>query len=79
MAQRLTLQFHYHFNYAVGCFIGLERLFEESKESYDETLEASSEGWYDGAHNSVPWMDYFRGAVLRAYSKWQSKCWPWLS
>ena len=33
MAQRLTLQLLYHFNYAVGRFIGLERLFEESREN----------------------------------------------
>ncbi len=39
MARLLTLQLLYHFDYAVGRFISLERIFEESKESYYETLE----------------------------------------
>ena len=39
MARLLTLQLLYHFDYAVGRFISLERLFEESKETYYETLE----------------------------------------
>lgn len=34
MARLLTLQLLYHFGYAVGRFISLERIFEESKESY---------------------------------------------
>ncbi|MGL6204267.1 MAG: Fic family protein, partial [Giesbergeria sp.] len=45
MARLLTLQLLYHFDYAVGRFISLERIFEESKESYYETLEASSQRW----------------------------------
>ena len=45
MARLLTLQLLYHFDYELGRFISLERIFEESKESYYETLEASSQGW----------------------------------
>ena len=40
MARLLTLELLYHFDYTVGRFISLERIFEESKESYYETLEA---------------------------------------
>ncbi len=53
----------YHFDYAVGRFISLERLFEESKETYYETLEASSQGWHDGQHDSMPWLNYFWGVL----------------
>lgn len=69
MARLLTLQLLYHFDYAVGRFISLERIFEESKESYYETLEASSQGWHEGEHNIAPWLDYFWGALLRAYKE----------
>jgi hypothetical protein len=48
MARLLTLQSLYHFDDAVGSFISLERIFEQSKESYYETLEASSQGWHEG-------------------------------
>jgi Fic family protein len=73
MARLLTLQLLYHFDYAVGRFISLERIFEESKESYYETLEASSQGWHEGEHNIAPWLDYFWGALLRAYKEFEER------
>jgi CRP-like cAMP-binding protein len=51
----------------------LERIFEESKESYYETLEASSKGWHEGDHNIAPWLDYFWGALLRAYKEFEER------
>ena len=73
MARLLTLQLLYHFDYAVGRFISLERIFEESKESYYETLEASSQGWHEATHNIAPWLDYFWGALLRAYKEFEER------
>ena len=73
MARMLTLQLLYHFDYAVGRFISLERIFEESKESYYETLEASSQGWHDGVHDIAPWLNYFWGALLRAYKEFEER------
>lgn len=73
MARLLTLQMLYHFNYAVGRYISLERIFEESKESYYETLEASSQGWHNATHNIAPWLDYFWGALLRAYKEFEER------
>ena len=73
MARLLTLQLLYHFDYVVGRFISLERIFEESKESYYETLEASSQGWHAAVHNIAPWLDYFWGALLRAYKEFEER------
>ena len=73
MARLLTLQLLYHFDYAVGRFISLERIFEESKESYYETLETSSQGWHEGAHDVTPWLNYFWGALLRAYKEFEER------
>lgn len=73
MARLLTLQLLYHFDYAVGRFISLERIFEESKENCYETLEASSQHWHDAAHNVAPWLDYFWGALLRAYKEFEER------
>jgi Fic family protein len=73
MARLLTLQLLYHFDYAVGRFISLERIFEESKESYYETLEASSQNWHKAAHDISPWLDYFWGALLRAYKEFEER------
>ncbi len=73
MARLLTLQLLYHFDYAVGRFISLERIFEESKDSYYETLETGSQGWHEGAHDSAPWLDYFWGVLLRAYKEFEER------
>jgi Fic family protein len=73
MARLLTLQLLYHFDYAVGRFISLERIFEESKESYYETLEASSQHWHEEKHDVAPWLDYFWGALLRAYKEFEER------
>jgi Fic family protein len=73
IARLLTLQLLYHADYAVGRFISLERIFEESKESYYETLEASSQRWRKAAHNIAPWLDYFWGALLRAYKEFEER------
>jgi Fic family protein len=73
MSRLLTLLLLYHFDYAVGRYISLERIFEETKEGYYETLEASSQGWHQGQHDAKPWLDYFWGALLRAYREFEER------
>ncbi len=72
-ARLLTLMLLYHFGYEVGRYISLERIFEESKETYYETLEASSKDWHEGKHNSFPWLRYFWGTLLRAYQEFEDR------
>ena len=73
VARLVTLLLLYQCDYAVGRYISLERIFEESKESYYETLEASSQGWHEGQHDVRPWLDYFWGALLRAYREFEER------
>ena len=73
MSRLLTMQLLYHFGYAAGRVISLERIFEESKESYYETLEASSQGWHEARHDTAPWLQYFWGALLRAYKEFEER------
>lgn len=63
----------YQFDYAVGRYISLERIFEESKEGYYESLEASSQGWHEAQHNARPWLDYFWGTMLAAYKEFEDR------
>lgn len=70
-ARLLTLLLLYHFDYHVGRYISLERIFEESKETYYEALEKSSQGWHEGEHDIMPWMTYFWGVILRAYKEFE--------
>lgn len=73
VARLLTLLLLYHFDYQVGRYISLERIFEESKETYYETLEKSSKGWHQGEHDVFPWMNYFWGVLLRAYREFEER------
>ena len=73
VARLLTLTLLYHFDYQVGRYISLERVFEETKESYYETLEKSSQGWHEGKHDVHPWLNYFWGALTRAYREFEER------
>jgi Fic family protein len=72
-ARLVTLMLLYHAGYEVGRYISLERVFEESKASYYETLERSSRGWHDGAHDALPWLTYCWGVLLRAYREFEER------
>ena len=69
----LTLLLLYHFDYWVGRYISLERIIEESKETYYEALEASSQDWHSGKHDVHPWLRYFWGMLLRAYREFEER------
>ncbi|HVC95075.1 MAG TPA: Fic family protein [Pirellulales bacterium] len=67
VARLLSLLLLYQAGYEVGRYVSLERTVEESKESYYDTLGASSQSWHEGQHDFAPWRDYFLGTVLAAY------------
>jgi Fic family protein len=48
----------YHLSYEVGRYISLERLIEQNKARYYETLEQSSQGWHEGKHDPWPYINY---------------------
>jgi len=73
MARLLTLLLLYQSSYEVGRYISLERIIEESKETYYESLEASSQGWHESRHDSLPWLRYIWGVVLRAYGEFEER------
>jgi Fic family protein len=72
-ARLLTLMLLYHFDYEVGRFISLERIFEESRETYYQSLEASSQKWHESRHDFKPWLNYFWGVILRAYREFEER------
>jgi Fic family protein len=73
IARLLTLLLLYHFDYNVGRYISLERIFEESGQTYYDALESSSQGWHDGNHDAAPWLGYFWGVLLRAYAEFEER------
>lgn len=72
-ARLLTLLLLYHFDYRVGRYVSLERIIEESRDTYYEALGRSSEGWHDGLHDAHPWLRYFWGTLIRAYGEFEER------
>ena len=74
MARLLTLLLLYKAGYEVGRFISLERIVEQTKESYYDTLYISSQFWHEGEHNLLPWWEYFLGVMLlSAYREFEQR------
>jgi hypothetical protein len=57
----------YHQGMEVGRYISLERLIEQGKERYYETLKLSSEGWHEGKHNPWHYINYLLYTMLDAF------------
>ncbi len=72
-ARLITLLLLYHQGYEVGQYISLERIFEQSKESYYDTLYKSSQNWHGGKHDPLPWMNYFWGVIISAYKEYENR------
>ena len=73
MARLLTLLLLYQAGYEVGRFVSLERLIEQTRETYYEALAASTAGWHDGEHSLQPWLSYFLGVLVRAYADFEER------
>jgi Fic family protein len=63
----------YHLGYEVGRYISLERLIEQSKERYYETLQLSSQHWHEGAHNPWPYVNYLLFTLKTAYRELEER------
>lgn len=63
----------YHFGLEVGRFISMERLIEQNKERYYETLGQSSENWHKGKHNPWPYINFILYTLLDAYKELESR------
>jgi Fic family protein len=63
----------YHLGYEVGRYISLERLIEQNKERYYETLERSSQGWHQGKQDSWPYINYILFIIKTAYREFEER------
>ena len=73
MSRLLTLLLLYRAGYIVGKYISIEKLIEESKETYYETLQQSSCGWHEGENDYVPFVRYTLGVVAAAYREFSTR------
>lgn len=73
MSRLLTLLLLYKSGYLVGKYISIEMLIEKSKQTYYETLQASSAGWLTNEQDYTPFVRYLLGIVLRAYEEFSER------
>jgi Fic family protein len=73
VSRLLWLLQSYRLGYEVGRYISLERLVEEHKDRYYETLELSSRGWHDGAHDPWPYINFALFVLKTAYKEFEER------
>jgi hypothetical protein len=63
----------YHAGFEVGRYIGLERLIEDNKARYYETLEQASNGWHEGAHDPWPYINCLLYILVTTYREFEAR------
>lgn len=73
MARLITLWLLYICGHEVGRYISIEKLIEQSRDTYYESLRQSTADWHEGEHDLGPWTDYFLGVINAAYQDFESR------
>lgn len=73
MSRLLTLLLLYRSGYIVGKYISIEKVIEQSKETYYETLQQSSVGWHENQNDYAPFVRYMLGVIVAAYRDFSSR------
>ena len=73
VSRLLWLLQSYRLGYEVGRYISLERLVEQNKDRYYETLEQSSQGWHEGKHDPWPYINYVLSIFKSAYREFEER------
>ena len=73
MSRLLTLLLLYRSGYIVGKYISIEKVIEQSKETYYETLQQSSAGWHENQNDYTPFVRYMLGVIVAAYRDFSSR------
>lgn len=73
MSRLLTLLLLYRAGYIVGKYISIEKVIEESKATYYEALQSSSQGWHEEKNDYAHFVRYMLGVILSAYRDFSSR------
>jgi Fic family protein len=67
ISRLLTALLLYQAGYDIGRFISLERLVDETRQTYYDALQAAGRRWHEDKHDVSPWLHYFLGILTTAY------------
>jgi len=71
---RLLLLFMlYRLGYEAGRYVSVERMIEQSKDRYYETLEKSSAGWHEGRQDIWPYVNYLLYTIGEVYEEFEKR------
>lgn len=73
MSRLLTLLLLYRAGYTVGKYISIEKVIENSKNTYYEALQSSSQGWHEEENDYAHFVRYMLGVILSAYREFSSR------
>ena len=73
MSRLLTLLLLYKAGYIVGKYISIEKIIEDTKETYYDSLEKSSVNWHNNGNDYSYFVEYYLGVILSAYKEFSSR------
>ena len=73
MSRLLTLLLLYKANYLVGKYISIEKIIEESKDTYYDVLYKSSVNWNNNQNDYSYFVEYYLGIILNVYKEFDSR------
>ena len=73
MSRLLTLLLLYKSGYIVGKYISIEKIVENTKETYYDTLQQSSIKWHENKNNYEFFVEYYLGIILSAYKDFSNR------
>ena len=73
MSRLLTLLLLYRASYIVGKYISIEKLISDTKETYYEVLQQSSQNWHEGTNDYAPFVTYMLGILVAAYRDFETR------
>ena len=73
VSRLLLLLSLYQMGFAAGRYISLERIIEQNKARYYETLQQSSRGWHEGKHDYWPYVNYLIFTLKDLYGEFERR------
>ena len=73
MSRLLTLLLLYRSGYAVGQYISIEKVIEDTKEDYYSALAMSDRGWHTYENDPKCFIKYMLGVILACYKEFEAR------
>ena len=73
MSRLLTLLLLYRAGYIVGKYISIEKLIEQTKDTYYDVLQACQNGWDTGTDDPTLFIRYLLQTILSAYRDFEER------